>query len=230
MGKIKFNDEKPMIKNKFFYGALVVCLLAMGISSYTAITKIEKQTPAPQSSPESAPSFTEVNEQVSHVPYPESDVEVVTKTDTSTEDATVLTEAAPFFTLPMAGEILKNFSSDTLQYSETFQDWRLHLGVDFAAQKGDVVFSCAQGVVEDIYNDPSYGTVVAIDHGNGLMAFYCGLNTTPTVKIGDQVESGSQIGVVDAIPCESVEQPHLHLETEKDGVQVSPLIAMGMME
>jgi murein DD-endopeptidase MepM/ murein hydrolase activator NlpD len=230
MGKIKFDDKQPLIKNKFFYAALAICLLAMGISTYGAVTKIKRYEPKEQTPPQSTVSFAEVNEPVSHVPYPEPKEETVTQTDTATEDDTVLTEAAPFFSLPVTGEVIKNFSNDTLQYSQTFKDWRLHLGVDIAAEKGDVVFSCAQGVVEDIYNDSAYGTVIAIDHGNGLMAFYCGMNRTPTVKIGDTVESGSQLGVLDTVPCESVEQFHLHLEMEQDGVQVSPLLAMGMME
>ena len=142
----------------------------------------------------------------------------------------MLTEAAPFFTMPITGEILKDYDEQELQYSQTFKDWRLHLGVDIAAQKGDTVFACAQGTVEDIYEDPVLGTVVAIDHGDGLIAFYCGLNAKPTVQIGDSVESGSQIGVIDILPGESVEQAHLHLEMEKDGSPVSPLLTMGMMQ
>lgn len=231
MGRIKFDDDKPLIKNKGFYIALAVCLVALGVSSYTAMTKIrEYDTPA-SSVPDSTSSFSEVDKTVSDVPYPTSSVAAAaTPTDATTSDDSVLTQAAPFFTLPVTGEILKDFDSKNLQYSETFKDWRLHLGVDIAASKGTVVLSCAQGVVEEIYADPSLGTVVAIDHGDGLMAYYCGLNAKPTVQIGDSVESGSQLGVIEGIPTESVEQPHLHLEMEKDGVPVSPLQTMNMMQ
>ncbi len=231
MGKIKFDQPKPLIKNKFFYVALTLALVALGVSSYATVSRLRQYENVPSSTPESMVA-SEVDKPVSDVPYPpaESHLSEVTATDLPVKDETLLSPAAPFFSMPVPGEILKDFDPDNLQYSETYKDWRLHLGVDIAAQKGDVIYSAAQGVVDDIYNDPILGTVVAIDHGEGLVAFYCGLNATPTVAIDDSVEAGSQLGVLDVIPGESVEQPHLHLEMEQDGNPVAPLVAMGMMQ
>ena len=130
----------------------------------------------------------------------------------------------------MGGKILKDFDDRNLQYSETYKDWRLHLALDIAADKGTAVFSASRGTVEDIYEDSLLGTVVKIDHQNGLVAYYCGLNSSPSVKKGQEVEPGYQLGAIAEIPCESVEQTHLHFVMEQDGTPVSPLKVMQMKE
>ena len=104
------------------------------------------------------------------------------------------------------------------------------MALDIAANKGTAVFSASRGTVEDIYEDSLLGTVVKIDHGNGLSAYYCGLNSSPSVKKGQEVEGGYQIGVIAEIPCESVEETHVHIIMEQDGVPVSPLKVMEMKE
>ena len=135
-----------------------------------------------------------------------------------------------YFILPVGGKILKDYDDRNLQYSETYKDWRLHLALDIAANKGTAVFSAAKGTVEDIYEDSLLGTVVKINHGSGLMAYYCGLNSSPSVKKGEQIDGGYQIGAIAEIPCESVEENHLHLIMEQDGSPVSPLKVMEMKD
>ena len=131
-----------------------------------------------------------------------------------------------YFILPVGGKILKDYDDRNLQYSETYKDWRLHLALDIAANKGTAVFSAAKGTVEDSL----LGTVVKINRGSGLTAYYCGLNSSPSVKKGEQIDGGYQIGAIAEIPCESVEENHLHLIMEQDGKPVSPLKVMEMKD
>lgn len=229
MGKLKFDKEPSIIKSKTFYIALIICFVALGISSYTAVTRIkghesaESQTQT-SSNKTSAPSSAVSNvENTSTAEDPKNTPSADSSQDTIEEEDSVLTGGAPFFTLPVAGEVIKDYDENVLQYSHTYKDWRLHLGVDFSGAKGCPVYASAQGVVEDIYQDAAWGTVVAIDHGEGIMGYYCGLGSKPVVKIGETVESGKQIGTIDTIPCEYVEQSHLHFHLEKDGVPLSPL-------
>ena len=51
------------------------------------------------------------------------------------------------FVWPVAGEVIKPHSPDTLLYSATMGDWRTHEGVDIAARLGTRVLSCANGTV-----------------------------------------------------------------------------------
>ncbi len=232
MGKLRFNNPTPLWKSSGFYVALAVCLAALGISTATAMSRL-RQLDARQSVPSSqaVSSYQQAQTPQSNVPYPdESAASTPTATDATVSDNSVLTQPAPFFTLPVTGSILKDFDSEKLQYSETYKDWRIHLGVDIAGEAGAPVLACGEGVVETIYEDPALGTIVAIDHGGGLTAFYCGLGAKPTVRKGQQVESGQQIGVIGTVPTECVEQSHLHLEMEQDGKPISPLHRMDMMD
>ena len=43
------------------------------------------------------------------------------------------------FSVPVQGEIAKDFSDSNLTYSETLQEWTVHLGIDIKADKGSSV-------------------------------------------------------------------------------------------
>lgn len=228
MGKF----SKSMFNNKrVFYIALAVCMLALGSASASAFKSYRdlqgKEASSVSSSPESYAETQKANEPLEDIPYSKAETPVIIE---SLPDSASSPENTPYFILPVGGKILKDFDDKNLQYSETYKDWRLHLALDIAANKGTAVFSASRGTVEDIYEDSLLGTVVKIDHGNGLSAYYCGLNSSPSVKKGQEVEGGYQIGVIAEIPCESVEETHVHIIMEQDGVPVSPLKVMEMKE
>lgn len=131
------------------------------------------------------------------------------------------------FLMPSGGKIIKEFSDETSLYSQTFGDWRTHEGIDIAMNKGSTVQAIGDGTVTDVYEDDMYGTVVVIAHEASLEARYCGLSQNTTVKKGDTVKGGQVIGSLGEIPCEIVDESHLHFEIRKDGVCVDPLAAMG---
>lgn len=58
------------------------------------------------------------------------------------------------FIVPLEGEIYKDYSESTLIYSETLEEWTVHLGVDIKAEKGTPVVAAEDGTVESIKNDP----------------------------------------------------------------------------
>ena len=230
--------EKPKKKSFWekqgFYVAIAVCLLAVGASSWIAVQRIGGKDLLGESSSLSLSDPTAVDRKVSDVPYsqpsePESTASVssvpVSSADSSQEPSS--SEASPFFVLPVGGSIIKDFDSDNLQYSETFKDWRLHLGIDIAAEIGTPVLASASGTVTEVREDALMGTVVVMDHGDGIIASYCGLNKSPSVQKGDRVEAGKQIGVVDTIPSESVEASHLHFAILQNDVPLSPLELTG---
>ena len=230
--------EKPKKKSFWekqgFYVAIAVCLLAVGASSWIAVQRIGGKELLGDASSLSLSYPTAVDRKVSDVPYsqpsePESTVSVssVPASSEASSQEPSSSEASPFFVLPVGGSIVKDFDSDNLQYSETFKDWRLHLGIDIAAELGTPVLASASGTVTEIRDDALMGTVVVIDHGDGIIASYCGLNKSPSVQKGDRVEAGKQIGVVDTIPSESVEASHLHFAILQNDVPISPLELTG---
>ena len=112
-------------------------------------------------------------------------------------------------------------------YNETLGEWRTHPAVDFKGAEGSQVKAISHGVVNNIYDDPMYGTIIEIDHGNKVTARYCGFNKeTLEVEKGDTVKEGQLLGYLGVIPCEK-EQSHLHFEILYQGKRVDPLELMG---
>ncbi len=117
--------------------------------------------------------------------------------------------------------ILKAYSAGAPVYSETMKDWRVHVGSDVEAQAGEEVHACANGQVKQAYTDSMLGNVLLIEHGDYEFS-YCGLGEKFLVQEGDIVTKGQVIGTVTAVPSESADQPHLHLEVRRDGAYLDP--------
>ncbi len=100
---------------------------------------------------------------------------------------------------------------------------KFHKGIDLAAVMNTPITAIAEGKVvlsEEVLKDkPNYGTIIVIDHGNGLKSLYSHLNKR-NVKEGDYVMSGQLIGHVGQTGRAT--GPHVHLEVLKDGKPVDP--------
>ena len=127
---------------------------------------------------------------------------------------------------PSTSAITKEFSDNTPVYSKTLGDWRCHEGTDFKAEKGSSVKAITSGIVTDIYEDPSYGTTVVISHDSGFTAYYSGLNEDVLVKKGNRIKNGEEIGTIDTVPCEILDEPHLHLSINKDDKFIDPILVL----
>ena len=131
----------------------------------------------------------------------------------------------PEFSMPVEGEITKGFAKDNLIYSETLEEWIVHLGIDIKAERTSVVKAAEGGTISSIKNDPRYGLTVVIEHTNGYKSVYSNLLTTEFVVEGEKVEKGQSIGTVgNSAAFEIVDEPHLHFEITKDNINVDPNI------
>lgn len=131
------------------------------------------------------------------------------------------------FERPVEGDILKAYAKDNLVYSETLQEWTTHLGVDIKADKTTVVKASEAGTVKTIKNDPRYGLTITIEHDNGYQTVYANLLSSEFVIEGEKVEKGQSIGTVgNTATFEIADEPHLHFEILKDGVQIDPNTVM----
>ncbi|HHU22298.1 MAG TPA: M23 family metallopeptidase [Clostridiales bacterium] len=145
-----------------------------------------------------------------------------------TEETAAWTEPAPIpqpmYVWPLAGEVETPYSVDALIYNRTMADWRIHDGIDVAAELGAQVMAAASGVVEKVYKDDMYGMTVVIDHGGGVKSYYSNLAETPTIYEGDSVVTGEIIGAVGNTALgEAGEVTHLHFAMTVDGQSVNPM-------
>ena len=67
--------------------------------------------------------------------------------------------------------------------------------VEIETRKGDAVKSMFDGVVRLSRNNPPFGNVIVVRHGNGLETVY-GNNAENLVKSGDKVKAGQTIAIV----------------------------------
>lgn len=213
---------KRFINGRGFYVALAVCLLAVGGVAVATFGQTLFVSEGGESSPNS--QTTPVEQIVSDLP----DDRKTTTTTTATTSVTTTTTAAAadLYILPFGNAVQKAYSDGKLAYSETMGDWRTHDGTDFAGELGQKVKALADGKVTAVTESPLWGTAVTVDHGMEVISRYYGVKSA--VKAGDNVKVGDLLGTLIAIPCESAEGPHLHLEMSIDGKTVDPVAAIGL--
>ncbi len=97
-----------------------------------------------------------------------------------------------------------------------------HAGLDFSVPMGTPIKAADGGVVEFAgRTDPDgYGTLIIIDHGNGLKTYY-GHPSRISVKTGQKIAQGQVIGGVGAEGRST--GPHLHFEVRKNRTPVDPM-------
>jgi len=224
------------------------------VSSHYAESRVEKPTASPaavdNNDVSKAPpvSSQEENEGVNEVvaipepaatptpeppssPSPIHDKDLVSEIVESIEE--IPTEAKSLYEIssemiyPVNSEnILSEYSMGKPIYSKTMKDWRIHVGTDIEAENGEAVKASANGVIIKVYTDAMLGNIVVAEHGDYVF-YYCGLGENFLVKEGDIVEQGQTIGNVTAVPFESADAPHIHLEVKQGEVYLNPIDVIG---
>lgn len=236
------NNKSKKNNSKGFYIALGVCLIAIGVAAWTTYDSVVNYaSPNPTSS---SSSIQQTNQTISGVTVkePVSSSSISSKPESSSQPVSsrpVVSSQKPVsskptrsqptkpttapvmtFHYPVGSTVTQEYSGESPVYNKTMQDWRVHTGVDISAQQGDVIKAAAYGTVKDVLADDTMGNVVVITHGS-IEAYYCGLGQT-SVKKGEVVKQGQQIGTLGVVPSESTDAPHLHLAMKKDGKYIDP--------
>jgi murein DD-endopeptidase MepM/ murein hydrolase activator NlpD len=100
------------------------------------------------------------------------------------------------------------------------QQWRAHLGVDYAAPTGTPVRSVGDGVVEFAGVQGGFGNAIFIRHRNNHTTVYAHLSRI-MVQRGQRVAQGQNIGATGATGWAT--GPHLHYEFRVNGAHQNPL-------
>ncbi len=126
-------------------------------------------------------------------------------------------DALPTF-CPTQGNISDKFG---YRVHPTSFEYKLHAGLDFAANYGADIMAAGSGTVIMAQTHGGYGKCVIIDHGNGIKTLYGHANEL-LVKTGQQVKKGMQIATVGSTGIST--GPHLHFEVRLDDTPIDPLI------
>ena len=132
----------------------------------------------------------------------------------------------PTFSLPVSGVILKKHDPTLQVFSNTMNDYRVHLGVDIVTEAASPVYAAADGKVEKIWEDTLMGYCIAIKHGGASYTIYKNLakELPDGIAEGVAVRAGQLIASVgESAMIEVADEPHLHFEMTVSDLSVDPL-------
>ena len=197
------------INGRGYYIALVLCAAAIGITGYLYYRNANQTTATllETDGPDIIVGTLETEADVPAVAT-EPQVEAAVPTDPESQSVGIQTlQTAP----PVSGETISSYSMEALSYNQTTRDWRVHNGIDYAAEAGTPVLAAADGVVYSTYEDDTMGYTVVLRHEGGYLTKYASLSDQIPVKAGDQVELGQCIGYVgDTALVETTLGNHVH--------------------
>ena len=199
---------KNLKENRAVVVTAITLLVALAV--IVAVTAVANRTKPPVE--------TEYTGTVTDAPKPGVETEAPDSTDVSSK--------LPAFSLPVSGTLSKKHDATTQVFSNTMQDYRVHLGVDIATEQNAAVTAAADGTVSQIWEDAMMGYCVAVVHGGDACTVYKNLGETLPEGIaeGVEVKLGQTIGYVgESAMVEIAEEPHLHFEMTVGGIAVDPL-------
>lgn len=208
------NNERKHNNAKGYYILLAALVLVAGISGYIFLSEAEPTADVPLS--EASVPVETAGAELSEGKAP---------AETSPEGGkTVPTLGMPERTvMPVSGDMLRPYAMESLSYNTTTKDWRVHGGVDLAAELGQDVRAARSGTVVSVYEDDYYGMTVVLQHQDGYTTSYCGLAAEPNVAAGEDVAVGQILGQVGGTALlETAMESHLHFEVCKNGDPIDP--------
>ncbi len=215
--------NRRSFNGKGYYIALILCAAAIGISGYLYYQNTQQQEPGLLLQDETQEELllgtmgTEALEAIATQPQATQGTAPSTQPTEPREKKPLKTAA------PVEGETIASYAMDCLSYNETTRDWRVHNGVDIAAEAGTQVLAAADGTVTRVWEDETMGYSVEIRHEGGYTTRYSSLAETIAVEEGDTVTMGQAIGLVgDTALVENVLGPHVHFSVTNQDAPMDP--------
>ena len=208
---------------KGYYIALILCATAIGITSYLYYRNTHNTGDAQilATEPDTAVIVTEGEENIPVIATEPQEEASPVISATEAPEATV--KRGIQVTAPVSGTEIMGYSMEALSYNETTRDWRVHNGLDIAAEAGTPVVAAADGEIYTIYEDDIMGMTVVIRHNGGYVTKYASLSQDVSVKVGDHVSMGQAIGTVGSTALvETAMGPHVHFSVTFQDLPMDP--------
>ena len=215
---------------KGYYIALILCAAAIGITSYVYRRNAQTVEQAVlEETWEDVPVGTMGTEDVAVIATQPASQPPARATEPAA--AAAPEEKKSFRTVsPVSGAEIFGYSMEALSYNQTTRDWRVHDGLDLAAEAGAEVLAAADGEVYTVGQDDALGYTVVIRHDDGYTTSYSCLGEDIAVKPGDKVTAGQTIGYAgDSAIVESALGAHVHFSVTRYDQSMDPtqFLALG---
>lgn len=250
MSKYERKRKRSRRENIGFYAALSVCLIAVCMAVYSTYNTVvdptgSKLTTTPTEARQVNKPVTGIKETfpaatTEEQTEPPTENMIVTLPTMIAEKETQSTESStksdnPALQTMLAADlhlgkpldnmrIIREFSQDSV-YFKNLNVWKPHLGVDFAGKLGDKVLAMTAGEVTKITDDKLLGKTVEISINNAVCV-YSGLGSV-SVRQGDRLNPGEEIGTIGSVPFEADDEPHIHIAVRINGTHADPLNFIG---
>ena len=226
------SDNKRSRGGKGYYIALILCAAAIWITGYVYYRNVNQPREASlQETYEDVLVGTLGTEDVAVLATQPQTQPQTTPPASTPEPSTAPTVKKALKTVsPVSGETIFGYSMEALSYNQTTRDWRVHNGVDLAAEAGAEVKAAADGEVYTVFEDDSMGTTVVIRHQDGYITCYSSLTKDLGVKAGDTVAMGDVIGCAGTSAIvESSLGSHVHFSVTQNDAPMDPMefLALG---
>ncbi|MBO4422061.1 MAG: peptidoglycan DD-metalloendopeptidase family protein [Clostridia bacterium] len=245
MDNEEVSEKKQETAARIIYIVLAVIItVTMIVSVVSAVNRRkQKSTPVPaETAPEATSPVTSAETaSLPHIikPRPQDTGEAAPQTTAPANEPPETTEKTEpaaverIYVVPVNGYVIKDFTMDMPVWSVTMSDYRVHNGMDIAADVGSPVYAFTDGQISKIYTDPMMGQTVEIDHGDGIVSVCRNLQFSlpEGVTVGAQVRAGDVIGAVgETALIECAEVPHLHFSIMKNGEYEMPSDYIGSIQ
>lgn len=215
--------NRRSFNGKGYYIALILCAAAIGISGYLYYQNDNQEKPN-LATPTIGVGDPDGNDVQAVAPDP-TVKDPNMNMDHPTEPANKVLKTG----LPVTGQTVMAYAMDCLSYNPTTRDWRVHDGIDIAAEAGTAVCAAADGTVYTVYEDETMGSTVVIRHAGGYVTVYSSLDSNVSVAPGDTVTLGQAIGAVgNTALLETEVGDHIHFSVTCNGESVDPNDFLGL--
>ena len=224
------SDNKRIHRgNRGYYIALILCAAAIGITGYVYYRNAD---------PVEEAALEETYQDILVGTMGTEDIPVIATqpqapaTTPSTQATTPAPTVKKSFKVvsPVSGAEIFGYSMEALSYNQTTRDWRVHNGIDLAAEEGAPVCAAADGQVYTVYEDDTMGQTIVIRHSDGYTTCYSSLAEDTAVSTGDIVIAGQTIGyAADSAIVETTLGSHVHFSVTQYDESMDPaeFLALG---
>ena len=213
-----------------YYIALILCAVAVGITSYVYSRYTAEEEILLQEENVIPVGTMAQREDIPVIATQAPEQKNESRETEQTEPATVPNVKRKICS-PVSGQEIFGYSMEALSYNQTTRDWRVHNGVDLAAEEGAPVCASCDGTVYTTYQDDSLGYTVVIRHDGGYTTRYSSLTEDLAVSAGDTVQAGQTIGYAGTTALvETAMGSHVHFSVTCQDKPMDPMEFLSLSE
>ena len=208
-GAISMKSKANFWKKNAYYIIIAVCATAIVVLSTFALINLGGKTPVDKPN-----NIIDQN------------IDDNKNTDDDNKNSDLPTDTKIVFCMPVRNvEVIKySTTADVpVMLDLTTGYYKSHVAMDFGGAAGDDVLAVFDGTIESATKDELLGTIITINHGEGLTTVYKSLADPGNFKAGDMVKKGDKIGEMStSYRIEELQGAHLHFEVLENGIAVNP--------